>query len=110
MSIVVCTADLKTSSVSGIRGGSRRLALSGRMRPVSWEEVGPLVTAVVRCDPVVRGPNVAPMWPPRSPWRSRFSASLVASSSKEDSGREAEEAEHAEQNQGDVGPALAFAS
>ena len=25
-----------------------------------------MVTGVVRCDPVVRGPDVAPMWPHRS--------------------------------------------
>ena len=30
---------------------------------VSWQEAGPIVTAVVRCDPAVRGPDVAPMWP-----------------------------------------------
>jgi hypothetical protein len=40
-------------------GRLRRPALSGRMWPVSWEETGPRVTAVVRCDPVVRGPDVA---------------------------------------------------
>jgi hypothetical protein len=33
---------------------------------VSWPHEGPAVTAVVRCDPVVRGPDVAPMWPHRS--------------------------------------------
>src|SRR5215216_3690537 len=27
---------------------------------VSWQEAGPIVTAVVRCDPAVRGPDVAP--------------------------------------------------
>jgi hypothetical protein len=38
------------------------------MWPVSWEESGPLVTAVVWCDPVVCGL----MWPQRSrPWKAR---------------------------------------
>jgi hypothetical protein len=55
------------SSVSGTAGRLRRPALSGRMWSVSWQEAGPLVTGVVRCDPVVRGPDVAPMWPQRSP-------------------------------------------
>src|SRR5215218_2915822 len=33
---------------------------------------GPEVTVVVRCGPVVRGPNVAPMWPQRSrAWKAR---------------------------------------
>ena len=27
---------------------------------------GPVLTGVVRCDPVVRGPDVAPPWPQRS--------------------------------------------
>jgi hypothetical protein len=30
---------------------------------MSWIDAGPRLTGVVRCDPVVRGPNVAPMWP-----------------------------------------------
>jgi hypothetical protein len=30
---------------------------------VSWPDAGPVVTAVVRCGPVVRGPHVAPMGP-----------------------------------------------
>jgi hypothetical protein len=33
------------------------------MSLVSWQEVVPPVTAVVRCDPVVRGPDVAPAVP-----------------------------------------------
>jgi hypothetical protein len=42
------------------------------MRLVSWQEAEPLVTAVVRCDPVVRGPDVAPMWPQQSrAWKAR---------------------------------------
>jgi hypothetical protein len=49
-----------TPSVSGTARRLRRPALPGRMWPVSWEEAGPRVTAVVRCDPVVRGPDVAP--------------------------------------------------
>jgi hypothetical protein len=37
---------------------------------VSWANHQPVVTAVVRCCPVVRGPDVAPMWPRRSPaWK-----------------------------------------
>jgi hypothetical protein len=39
---------------------------------VSWVDGGPMVTAVVRCSPLVHGPNVAPMWPQRSrPWQAR---------------------------------------
>ena len=30
---------------------------------MSWADEGPVVTVVVRCDPVVRGPDVAPVWP-----------------------------------------------
>ena len=52
-----------TSSVSGSLGGSRRPAVGGGVCPVSWADDGPVVTAVVRCDPVIRGPDVAPMWP-----------------------------------------------
>jgi hypothetical protein len=55
-----------TSSVSGIRGGARRPAAPAHAWPVSWADGGPVVTGVVRCDPVVRGPDVAPMWPQRS--------------------------------------------
>src|SRR5215212_6623922 len=39
----------------------------GRACIVSWSDDGPAVTVVVRCDPVVRGPDVAPMWPPAVP-------------------------------------------
>jgi hypothetical protein len=61
-----------TSSVSGTARPLRRPALSGRMSLVSWQEVVPLVTAVVRCDPVVRGPDVARMWPQQSrAWKAR---------------------------------------
>ena len=35
----------------------------GRLWPVSCKDAGPLVTAVVRCDLVIRGPDVAPVWP-----------------------------------------------
>jgi hypothetical protein len=60
------------SSVSGIRGAARRPAADGRVCSVSWAVVCPIVTGVVRCDPVVRGPDVAPMWPRRSPaWKAR---------------------------------------
>src|ERR671911_2804070 len=54
-----------TSSVSGTAGRWRRPALSGRMWLVNRQEAGPLVTVVVRCNPVVRGPDVAPAWPAR---------------------------------------------
>jgi hypothetical protein len=30
---------------------------------MSWADEGPVVTVVVRCDLVVRGPDVAPVWP-----------------------------------------------
>ena len=46
--------------MSGTAGRLRPPALPGRIWPVSWEEAEPLVTAVVRCDPVVCGPDVAP--------------------------------------------------
>jgi hypothetical protein len=52
-----------TSSVRESAGRWRRPALPGRTWHMTWEEAGPLVTVVVRCDPVVRGPDVAPMWP-----------------------------------------------
>jgi hypothetical protein len=52
-----------SSSVSGTAGRLRRPALSDRMWLVTWQEAGPLVTAVVRCNPVVRGPDVAPAVP-----------------------------------------------
>jgi hypothetical protein len=52
-----------TSSVSEIRGGSQRPAADGREGLLSWAHAGPGVTAVVRCGLVVRGPDVAPVWP-----------------------------------------------
>ena len=52
-----------TSSVSGTAGGSRRPAVGGGVCPVTSADGGPLLSVVVRCDPVVRGPDVAPMWP-----------------------------------------------
>jgi hypothetical protein len=65
------------SSVSGTAGRARRPARSGRKWLVSWQEAGPLVTVVVRCDPVVCGPDVAPMWPQRSrAWKARPSTPL----------------------------------
>jgi hypothetical protein len=48
------------SSVSGSPGGSRRPATSASAWPLSWANHWPAVTVVVRCDPVVRGPDVAP--------------------------------------------------
>jgi hypothetical protein len=55
-----------TSSVSGISGGSPRPAAGGGVCPVTLADGGPVLTGVVRCDPVVRGPDVAPPWPQRS--------------------------------------------
>jgi hypothetical protein len=52
-----------TSSVSEISGRSRRPAAGGEACPVTSADGGPVLTGVVRCDPVVRGPDVAPMWP-----------------------------------------------
>ena len=66
-----------TSSVSGTAGRLRRPAASGRMWLVSWEEAGPLVTGVVRCNPVDCGPDVGPVWPRRSrAWKARPGAPL----------------------------------
>ena len=48
-----------TSSVSESRGGWPGAATPGPIGPMSWEDAGPLVTVVVRCAPVVRGPDVA---------------------------------------------------
>jgi hypothetical protein len=55
-----------TSSVSESAGWWWRPAADGQLWPLSWEVAGPLVTVVVRCDPVARGPDVAPLWPQRS--------------------------------------------
>jgi hypothetical protein len=61
-----------TSSVSGIWGAARRPAADGRVCSMSWAAVCPVVTGVVHCDPVVRGPDVAPVWPRRSrAWKAR---------------------------------------
>jgi hypothetical protein len=49
-----------TSSVSEIFGGSRRPAAGGGVRPVTSADGGPVLTGVVRCGPVVCGPDVAP--------------------------------------------------
>jgi hypothetical protein len=54
-----------SASVSGIRGAARRSAADGRVCSVGWAAACPMVTGVVRCDSVVRGPDVAPMWPAR---------------------------------------------
>ena len=56
-----------TSSMSESWDGSLRSAASASSWPVSWADGWPMVTVVVRWDPVVRGPDVAPVWP----WRSR---------------------------------------
>jgi hypothetical protein len=55
-----------TSSVSEISGESWRPAAGGGVCPVTSAEGGPVLTGVVRCDPVARGPDVAPPWPQRS--------------------------------------------
>jgi hypothetical protein len=33
---------------------------------MTWADAGPVVTVIVRCDLVVCGPDVAPMWPQHS--------------------------------------------
>jgi hypothetical protein len=53
------------------RGGAREERRADRIRLIGvstmpaqcWAGAGPLVTGVVRCDLVVRGPDVAPVWP-----------------------------------------------
>jgi hypothetical protein len=52
-----------TSFVSGSLRGLRRAAALAYAWLMSWADHQPLVTGVVRCNPVVRGPEVAPMWP-----------------------------------------------
>jgi hypothetical protein len=52
-----------TPSVSEIPGGGSRPGPRGPIGLMTWGHAGPLVTVVVRCSPVVRGPDVAPMWP-----------------------------------------------
>jgi hypothetical protein len=47
----------------GAREGGGRPAGDDRVRWVAWADAGPVMTAVVRCDLVVRGPDVAPVWP-----------------------------------------------
>jgi hypothetical protein len=54
-----------TPSVSEISGGSWRPAGRWGVCSMTWADGGPILTVVVRCDPVVRGPDVAPMWPQR---------------------------------------------
>jgi hypothetical protein len=48
-----------------VRDPRRIAATCGRRGSMPGElaDGGPAVTVVVRCDPVVRGPDVAPMWP-----------------------------------------------
>src|SRR5215211_5916259 len=60
---VLLPSESVASSVSGIRGAARRPAADGRVCSVSWAVACPIVTGVVRCDPVVRGPDVAPAVP-----------------------------------------------
>jgi hypothetical protein len=52
-----------TASVRESAGWWWRPAADGRFWPVSWEDAEPLMTGVVRCGLVVRGPDVAPLWP-----------------------------------------------
>jgi hypothetical protein len=63
------------------RGGFLRARECRRVEAIcaTWPNVlhdlggsGPMVTVVVRCDPVIRGPDVAPMWPRSSrAWKAR---------------------------------------
>jgi hypothetical protein len=52
--------------VSGISKESRRPAAGWGSVPGDLGRSWPVLTAVIRCDPVVRGPDVAPPWPQRS--------------------------------------------
>jgi hypothetical protein len=46
--------------------------MPARQWPVSWADGEPVVTGVVRCNPVDCGPDVAPVWPGRSrAWKTR---------------------------------------
>lgn len=54
-----------TPSVSGGLEGPLRPAVDGRVCPLNWADDRPRMTVVVRCNPVVRGPSVARMWPYR---------------------------------------------
>jgi hypothetical protein len=45
---------------------SARERLGGGVCRVTSADGGPVLTGVVRCGPVVRGPDVAPPWPQRS--------------------------------------------
>jgi hypothetical protein len=56
-------SEALTLSVSGISGGLRRPAAGGGVCPMISADGGPVLTGAVRCDPVVRGPDVAPSWP-----------------------------------------------
>ena len=57
-----------TASVSEISGESRRPAAGGGVCPVTSANGGPVLTGVVRCDPVARGPVGAPAVPA---WKAR---------------------------------------
>ena len=52
-----------TSSVSESPEGLWRPAVGGEVCWLTWADGGPVLTAVVRCNLVGRGPDVAPMWP-----------------------------------------------
>jgi hypothetical protein len=61
-----------TSSVSESLGRSLPPAIRACVRVLSWADDRPAITAIVRCGPVVRGPDVAQMWPQRSrAWKAR---------------------------------------
>jgi hypothetical protein len=60
-------SEPSTASVSESRGGSRRPAVGGEVCWLSCADGGPVVTVVVRCYPVVRGPDVAPAVHPSDP-------------------------------------------
>src|SRR5215207_436572 len=54
------TGDEVTSSVSESPVRSLRRATTARVPVLSWADAGPTMTVVVRCGPVVRGPDLAP--------------------------------------------------
>jgi hypothetical protein len=51
------------SSVSESWGGPRPPAANGESAFVELGRRCPMVTVIVRCDPVVRDPIVTPLWP-----------------------------------------------
>jgi hypothetical protein len=59
-------------------GPGRATCDACRVPTLSWADTGPIETDVVRCGPVVRGPDVAPVWPCHS---RAWNAGLAASAS-----------------------------